>query len=882
MADPTNRRPRTPPDVRPVPKRQKTPREVEAAPARPKRAKTPREVYAVSNTPPPKKKKPKVDRPPRALWWRIVRGFLLVGFGGFLVAVAGVVAVFLIYGADPDLPRLDRVGEYHPKLVTRVVDRDGELLGEIFDERRTVVPRNKISNHMIHAIVDAEDAQFYEHKGLNYYGMVRALVNNLQPGKHLQGASTITQQLVKTYLLKTNERTVKRKVQEVILARRIETELSKDEILTLYLNEIYLGHHRYGVEEASRFFFGKSVADVDPGEAALLASLPKGPEEISPLRHPERAKERQKWVLSRMVLNGHLSQADAKKYSDAPIKLVRQAATVGAAPEFVDEARKVLVERYGRDKLDTLGITVKTTCDARIEKLAREALEKQLESLDDRQGYRKPVAHAKSTTPAAVKSLLEERALRHLHSMIEHPTKAQRERWLEDRAGALAAGKVTEAVVVEVRTADTPPPSVKSEGNVTKVTQVTKDPSEVGVIVDGGSDRAFVPMPVIAGKHDRYNPKGLPVEKRFSVGDVIVVRVEPSLGKTLELPTAVPEFGPQAALVALDPQTREVRAIVGGYQFGAGGFDRAVQAKRQPGSSFKPFLYATAFQSGKYTPATVLNDSPQVYEMSGLKEWKPKNAESHEFLGPVRLRVALAKSLNTVASQLVYDLGPAPLAATAHAAGIESKLDETLALGLGASVVSLFELTNAYATFASGGKRAAPILLSAIGDEQTPAADAQQAIPPEIAYLVTSMMESVIDEGTAASAKGRLHRPAAGKTGTTSSERDAWFVGYTPDLVIGVWVGFDDMRDLGHGEQGARSALPIWIDAMIGAEKGVPPRPFQQPPQIVVARIDPATGLLAAPNATTAIDEKFLPGTAPTQVAPEKGEQNPDTFIMEQ
>ena len=322
--------------------------------------------------------------------------------------------------------------------------------------------------------------------------------------------------------------------------------------------------------------------------------------------------------------------------------------------------------------------------------------------------------------------------------------------------------------------------------------------------------------------------------------------------------------------------------MVGGYGFRAGGFNRATRAMRQPGSAFKPFLYATAFASKRYTPATILNDSPQVEEQPGLAPWIPKNAEAHEFLGPVRLRVALAKSLNTVVAQLVADLGPEALAETARAMGIESKLDPHLSLGIGAAEVTLAELTNAFAGFATAGQRGSLAFVSKLGDEGVPQAPLQPAIAPAVAYLVTSLMESVIDEGTAAAAKGRLHRPAAGKTGTTNAERDAWFVGFTPDLVAGVWVGFDDLRDLGHGEQGARSALPIWVDIINGALKGVPPRPFVQPPDVVVARIDPATGLLAAPTAANAIDEKFLAGTAPTEAAPEQGTQSPETFVIDQ
>ena len=812
-----------------------------------KRKKTPRLVDSVA---------PRNSFARRAFGWLVMLGLL-----GAAAGVAGVAGLFLYYGSDPDLPRIDHITDYRPRVVSRVVDRDGELLGEIFEERRTLVPFARISPFMQHAIVDAEDAQFFEHKGLNYWGMLRALINNLRPGAHLQGASTITQQLVKTYLLKTNERTIKRKVQEAILARRLEAALTKDEILYLYLNQIYFGHQRYGVEEAARFFFGKSISDVTAGEAAVLASLPKGPEDISPLKHPERAKERQCYVLRRMVEQHHLEQAEAERICKAPIQLVKAPATSGSAPEFVDEARRQLVARFGDQQLPFLGVTVKTTCDSRVQKLARESLERQLENLDERQKYRAPLKHLKSTTPQTIKAVLLERAVSRLHSLIPHATKPQKTKWIEDHEKALLAGRVAEVVVTDVE---------------------IKAPTH-GLYVSNGVDVAFVPEQA----HDRYNPKQLPLEKRFAEGDLITVRVEPTLGKTSAdgikpgLPIAVEEFGPQAAAVVIDPVTREVRAMVGGYGFHAGGFSRATMAHRQPGSAFKPFLYATAFMSGKYTLASVLNDSPQIFEQAGFEDWKVKNAESHEFLGPVRLRTALAKSLNTVAAQVVFDLKPAPVAETAHSAGIESKLDETPALGLGASVVTLEELTNAYATFAAQGRKAAPVKFLAVGNEPMSHDEPLQALSPEVSFLVTSMMQSVIEEGTGASARGKLKRPAAGKTGTTSSERDAWFVGYTPDLVAGVWVGFDDMRDLGHGEQGARSALPIWIDIMVGTLKGVPPSPFAQPAGIEVHKIDPASGLLAVPGAANAMDEFFLPGSAPTTTAAPAGEPNPDDFLTQ-
>jgi len=774
---------------------------------------------------------------------RWLRWLLFVGLTGTVLAAVAALAVVLIYASDPDLPRIGNVGDYHPKVVTKILAADGELIGEIYDERRTVVPKDKIPKVMIHAIVDAEDAQFYEHSGLSYWGMLRAVLNDLKPGAHLQGASTLTQQLVRNLILKSSARTVKRKVQELILAKRIEGALSKDEILYLYLNQIEFPYQRFGIEEAARFYFGKSVSEIDAGEAALLASLPKGPSEIDPWKHPERAKDRQRYVLSQMVRYKHLKPEEAEKFARMPIQLVRSPAPfLGVAPEFVEEVRKVLIERIGQKRLATAGLTIETTCDSRIQKLTREAVEKGLEGLDERHGYRKPLAHLTGKAlDAHVKKLAK-----------DFPT-------------GPSMGRVVEGVIKGV----------------------PKFPSD-GFEVELGTKVGFLPLPA---QVDRYNPKGISFDKRFAVGDVVRVRVIDNVaydGWQGKVPVLALELGPQAAAVVLDPNTREVKAIVGGYGYRAGSFDRAIAAKRQPGSSFKPFVYAAAFSTEKFTPATVLIDGPQVYASPGMQPWKPQNAEKEEYLGPVRLRVALARSLNTVASQLVDvqrgGVDPQAVVALARDAGIESELEANPSLALGTSVVSPLEMANAYATFASGGKRMVPQLVRKVGGDVEPEAAkaAVQAMKPELAYLVTSMLTSVIEEGTAVSAKGKLKRPAAGKTGTTNSHKDAWFVGFTPTLVTSVWVGFDDMRELGRGEQGARAALPMWTDIMLGALKGVPPNPFAQPPGIVVQKIDPKSGLLAVPGAPSAIDEVFLDGTAPTATAPTQGEANPDTYIIDQ
>ena len=788
----------------------------------------------------------------RFRWFRWMCLFLV---GGLLLGSAAGAGIYLLYASDPDLPRIDRVSDYHPKVVTKVFARGGELIGEIYEERRSVVTRAEIPDTMIHALVDAEDAEFYEHHGLSYIGMLRALINDLKPGARIQGASTLTQQLVRNLLLKTNARTIKRKVQELILARRIENALSKDEILTLYLNQIELPYSRFGIDEASRFYFGKGVKDVDAGEAALLASLPKGGN-IDPLKHPERAKERQRYVLSQMVRYKHLDAALADRFANAPIKLVKTPAPyVGIAPEYVDEIRHMLVARFGAKKLPYLGLEVHTRCDARIQKGARDAVEKGLVDLDGRQGFRKPLARLK--TPAEQK---------------KHHGKLEKE-----FPGEPSMGKVVDGMVLTL-----------GDGEAT---------------VDLGVSIGVLPVPTLV---DRYNPKAQPASARFAIGDVLRVRViEPGKSRDDGRPIVALELGPQAAMVIMDAATRDVLALVGGYGYRSGGFDRATVAKRQPGSSFKPFVYAAAFDTGRFTPASVLVDGPQVYTSAGMQPWKPKNAEKEEYLGPVRLRVALAKSLNTVASQLVdverEGVDPATIVTLAKALGIESPLEANPSLALGTSVVSPLELTTAYASLANAGKARQPRFFDRIAasasaprgsllGEDAPALPSApepefpetQALRPEVAFLVTSMMTSVIDMGTAASAKGKLGRPAAGKTGTTNSHKDAWFVGYSADFVTGVWVGFDDMRELGHGEQGSRSALPMWISAMTEAHAGIPPHPFVQPPGLVSAKIDPPSGLLAAPGAANAMDELFLDGTQPTTEAPKQGEVNPDTYLLEQ
>ena len=765
--------------------------------------------------------------------WRIGRLVLLLGLLGLFLGLAGVAGLFLYYTRSEALPTIDRVSDYHPKVVTRVLAADGQLIGELFEERRTVVPRERVPRLVMNAFIAAEDAQFFEHPGINLWAFARAVLQSIVHRRSLRGASTITQQLVKTYVLKSSERSAKRKIQEMYLALRLEKMLTKEEILWIYLNQIYFGHNRYGIEEAARFYFGKSVSDLDPGEAALLASLPKGPEEISPRRNPQRAKDRQSYVLSQMARYHFIAQDEATRFANAPIRLINEPPPLGSlAPEFVEMVEHMLVERFGQAKLPYLGLNVRTSCDAALQRAARNALEVGLQRIDERQGYRGRVQHLSAN---AQKSHLE--ALK------------------KDFPNGPPVGRVVEGVVTQV---------------------LDGDDAAGWATVDLGAVQGTLQLPAIA---DRYNPKALPASKRFVAGDTLRVRIHHVAreGAILTL-----ESGPQGAVMLLDPEQRHVLAMIGGYGYGRGLFNRATRARRQPGSAFKPFLYAAAFESKRYTAASILNDSPQVYDLPDLKPWAPKNASDHHtFMGPVRLRVALAHSLNTVASQLIYDLKPQPVIALAQSLGITSKLEANYALALGSSDVTLLELVNSYATLAARGRRGEPLFILQVGDEKPAEAELSQAVSPELAFVLSNVMQSVIEEGTGISIKGKLKRPVAGKTGTTNSNKDTWFVGYTPNLCAGVWVGFDDNRPLGEREQGARTALPIWFEVMQAALRDRPAVPFVQPSGVVTERIDPTTGKRAAAGAP-AFDEVFLAGTEPQEQALAPGETDPSTFNMDQ
>jgi penicillin-binding protein 1A len=799
------------------------------------------------------------ELPSRRGWVRFLKwGGLAVLVGAALAAII-VATVFWLYGRDDKLPDIRSLDDYKPSQVTVILDGEGHRIGEIYTERRTVVAFDKIPRFVVDGFVAAEDDGFWTHSGIDYAGMVRALLINVKEGKTKQGASTITQQVVKNLVL-SPERTFKRKIQEIILARRLERSLTKEEILTLYLNEIYLGHGRYGIQEASRFYFGKDVDKLNVGEAALLAGLPQSPENLSPHKSPQRAKERQTYVLNRLAQLGKLPADEARQWIDRPIPLVKAPFPhLGAAPEWIDLVKRELIAQRGEKELDTMGAVVRTTMDARVQDAAHAALQKGLRAYDDRHKVGRAFRKVKADKVDAEIANLKRRLPK----------------------GGPVSGQVYPALVTAVSDGDGVAGSLDVD--------LGGWPSKVRL---GGSDDDERLNPTVDGK--RKKPS-----ERFARGDVIEVlaakvadtSTDPADSATSgdgeKKPAAKADGkkmvwmtrlapGPEGAVVVIKVGSREVAGLVGGFSSRAAGFNRATMAHRQPGSSFKPFVYAAAIDAGKYTAATMVNDAPEVYDL-----WKPQNYAKDTFEGAVRLRYALAKSINTVAIRVAHDVGPQAVADLAKKMGIASPLPIELSLALGSGEVTPIEMTNAIATFAAAGQYAPPRFVATIDGKASPGDAPVPALRPEVAYVVTDMMRSVVSEGTGQGA-AKLGIPVAGKTGTSNDARDVWFVGITPDWAVGVWVGYDDNRSLGRKETGGVMAVPIFVDTARGM--GATAKKFPRPAGVVEVRIDKATGLLAADGSPegTWLTEVFLAGSQPTEVAPLPGEVDEDTFVTDE
>jgi penicillin-binding protein 1A len=840
---------------------------------------------------------------------RLLRAALAV------TALGAAVPALVFWLWTRELPAFDTLRDYRPLVSTRVLGADGREVFSFARERRTVVPLSEIPEVLKKAVLASEDARFYEHEGVNYLAILRCAAKGLLRGGVSCGGSTITQQVVKTFLL-ADEWRYKRKVKELVLAPRLEQNLGKDEVLWLYLNQIYLGHRRYGMEEASRFYFGKGVKALTLGEAACLAGVVQSPEKLSPVKHPAAAKARQTYVLRRMAEEGFITRAQAEAEVARPIVTSPpEAAPPGAS--YADAVRKLLDARYGAEEVETGGLVVEVAMDPAMQRYAEAALEADLRAVDRRQGFRGPLVRLSAEQVAAalpawrkrlaeasspkVPALVWDLAGVDPEELDPGETSAADVRRLI-RLRTLAAGEVYAALVAKVE--------------------------EKAATLDLGSATGVLPLADV-GWARKWNPtSGTATPKSLKAvlapGDVVLVRVmqgavAPEALARAGRPLALSlEQKPlvQGALVAIDPATRQVRALVGGSSFVASTFNRATQARRQPGSAFKPFVWGAAIESRRFTPATLVYDTPDLYRDPWTgKEWKPRNFERDEFDGPLLLKAALAHSKNTVAVKLTDALGVDAVVAFARRMGIESDLPRNLTLALGTGEVTPLELTNGYATFAAQGRLAAPALVLRVRDRdgnllddwvaegtpaQVPAPPVPAATPPEggapadfvlpatgtradVAFVVTSMLRDVVEYGTGQAARP-LARPVAAKTGTAQEHRDAWFVGFTPELVTGVWVGFDDHAPLGPRETGAVAALPAWLAFMQATLGARAPAEFQSAEGVEFARIDAATGLLAGEPRPGDGEPPFVPflaGTAPTETAGGQRNEGPRNFFLD-
>jgi penicillin-binding protein 1A len=772
-----------------------------------------------------------------ALWAK--RGAVVAGVLG---AFAAVGAFAVVHHLEADLPSVAQLKtSYHPPQVTRVLARDGTLLAELFTERRTVVPIASLPAHVKLAVLAAEDAGFYEHEGLNYLGIARALVVNLRAGHTRQGGSTITQQVVKNVALADATRTWGRKLREALLARRLETQLTKDEILELYLNQIYFGRGRWGIEEAARDDFGKSARDLTIAEAALLAGRISRPESCSPRKDLKCAVTRRGFVLDQMHEKGFLPDAPYAAAKEEAVHLAPETeAKSELAPEAVEIARRALREAVHEDAARG-GYTITTTIDPRLQEAARKALRDGLAAYDKRRGLQGPLKAPPASAPSA----------------------GRRGKGAPPAKDALFDGTPT------------------FESHRVYVGEVASADDAAGTFdVRVGNTVGTVKL----ADYDRYNlPPHLAPSAFAPVGAHVRVSL---LAPVPDPPAKVPlriESGPEGAFVALDVRTRQVLAIVGSYEAIAGALDRATQSRRQPGSTFKPIVYSYAIHSRRFTPATLVDVTPATFAGG----YHPANFEGWNQSDPLRLREALANSVNVVAVRVLDDVGPANVVQWAESLGIRSTMKPDLSLALGSYEIEPIELAGAYATFAAGGEYEEPrVVTKIVGPDGKEVAlpevpPARRVLDEAESYVVTNMLQSVVDHGTGQRAKA-LGRPVAGKTGTSNQSKDTWFCGYTTEIAAAVWIGFDDGKPLGPGEQGAVTALPAWVEFMKAAHDKKPPSEFPRPPGVTTVTIDAKTGKLPYSGDVDTLDEVFLAGTEPTEIgdpymmdagAPEAGEE---------
>jgi penicillin-binding protein 1A len=765
-----------------------------------------------------------------------------------IIGVAGVLGLFWHYGRD--LPDYHQLAHYEPPVTTRVYAGDGRLVAEYALEKRSFVPIGAMPQRVINAFLAAEDKNFYQHSGIDPAGIARAIVTNLKnrgmgSDRRPVGASTITQQVARNFLL-TNEVSIARKIKEAILAFRIERAFSKQHILELYLNEIYLGQGSYGVAAAALNYFDKSLDELSISEVSFLASLPKAPS-----RNPQSFRERRDYVIGRMAEDGYITQAEAHSAMAESISTRprAEAVLVSGGDYFAEDIRRELADQYGEDSLYKGGLSVRSTLDPTLQELATKALRNGLEAYDRRHGWRGPLT------------------------------------------------KIDASAGWNRRLAGLPPKPELQPWEMAVVLATAEDHADIG-FSDGRKGR--IPMGELRWARPALTLQSMgPVPRRpadvLQVGDVVAVEavVKSEDGKehypadsfTLrQLPKV------EGALVAIDPHTGRVLAMQGGFSYARSQFNRATQALRQPGSSFKPFVYMAALDSG-YTPSSLVLDAPIELEQGpGLPKWRPKN-DHNDYLGPTTLRVGVEKSRNLMTVRLAAAIGISKVASYAEKFGVVDKLPHELAMALGAGETTPLRLTAAYAQIVNGGRKLTPTLIDRIQDRNGTTIyrhdtrtcsgcestfytdqdmpdvpdDSEQLVDPMTAYQMVHILEGVVARGTGkiVSAVGK---PIAGKTGTSNDSKDTWFIGFSPDLAVGVFVGFDEPVSLGEHEFGATIPAPIFRDFMIEALKDKPPTPFRVPPGIRLVRVNAATGKPAQPGDGNIIYEAFKPDSGPSGV----------------
>jgi penicillin-binding protein 1A len=766
----------------------------------------------------------------------ILSGLLLLIFGGLL---------FFYYSHR--LPDFSSLKGGNLNAYSIIYSEEDEVIGKFLMENRIPISYERIPKPLVNAFIAAEDADFFKHKGVDYKGILRAMFKNFLAGRIVQGGSTITQQVTKTFFL-TPKRSLTRKLKEVAYAFGLEQNLTKEEILALYLNNIYLGNGAYGVEAAADSYFNKRVEQLNLAEVAMMAGLVKAPSRYSPVNNLKRAKDRQAYVLTRMTELGFASQEQKEKALQFPLKIQsRESAYFSKAPYFTEFIRHQVERKYGKEKLYQEGLRIYTTLDLSLQKTAQKSVEAGLRELDKREGFRGPSqtlpANEAKELPNKRKGVVPPLPQKEIFEGVilsKEDSKKSYTVWVEDRKGILPYSEMSWALNIKP-TATYKPHKVKTPG-------------------------------------DLLNP-----------GDVVHVRVKESSKKEQTLRLSL-EQEPivQGALLCLDPRTGYVRAMVGGRDFGESQFNRAISARRQPGSAFKPLIYAAALEKG-YTPSTIIMDSPVEYsDPDGGTYWAPKNYDE-DFMGPITFRNALAHSRNVVTVKILEDISVGYALPFIKKLGIESPIKRDLSIALGTSGVSMMELASAFAVFANGGERIKPIFIKKIVtmkgevlEENTPyiemeekeeeeempktppPASKEQVISPQNAFIMTHLLQGVVQHGTGQRAKV-LGRLVAGKTGTSSDYSDAWFIGYTPSLLTGVWVGFDDKTSLGKKETGARAALPIWIYFMDQALRNTPMDTPKPPPGITFIKVNIETGLPTHADSPETITEAFIDSSIPRE-----------------